>query len=56
VPTDAADDMVIATAIAASAELIVTGDADLLVMHPFRGTQIFKATDALEIIRRAIGG
>jgi len=52
VPTDSADDMVIATALAANAELIVTGDSDLLVLHPFRGTQILKSTDALEIIRR----
>jgi len=36
VPTDSAYDMVIATALAADAELIVTGDSDLLVMHPFR--------------------
>ena len=48
VPTDAADDMVVATALAASAELIVTGDSDLLVMHPFRGIRILKSAEALD--------
>ena len=48
VPTDADDDAVIATALAADATLIVTGDADLLVMHPFGGIAILKAVDAFE--------
>ena len=55
VPTDADDEAVIATALAAAAELIVTGDSDLLALHPFRGTQILKAADALESVRRTGG-
>ena len=47
VPTDIDDDVVIATAIAAKAELIVSGDSDLLALHPFRGVQILAPTAAL---------
>ena len=50
VPTDAADDMVIATALAASVELIVTRDSDLLMMHPFRGMQILASAMVVEIV------
>lgn len=52
VPTDSADDMVIATALAANAELIVTGDSDLLVMHPFRGIRILTSAAALDSLSR----
>ena len=55
VPTGAADDMVIATALAASAKLIVTGDSDLLVMHPFHGIRILDSATALDEIRRVTG-
>ena len=55
VPTDVDDDMVIATALAAAAELIVTGDSDLLVLHPLRGMQILKATEALDYARGKMG-
>ena len=51
VPTDADDDAVIATALAANAQLIVTGDSDLLVMDPFRGMRILKSGDALVEIK-----
>ena len=51
VPSDAADDMVIATALAAGADLIVSGDSDLLAMHPFRGMRILKSAEALDDIR-----
>lgn len=44
---DADDDVVIATALAAQADAIVTGDNDLLVLHPWRGIQILNAADAL---------
>lgn len=50
VPTDADDDVVIATALAAQAEMIVTGDSDLLVLHPFQGIQILNAAEALHFI------
>ena len=35
VPSDADDDAVIATALAAQADIIATGDSDLLVLHPY---------------------
>ena len=54
VPTDADDDAVIATALAAGAELIVSGDSDLLALHPFRGMQILKSADALSFVQKRI--
>lgn len=54
VPTDVDDDKVIATALAAEADLIVTGDSDLLVLHPFQGIQIQKAAQALTHIKSSI--
>ena len=54
VPADVDDDIVIATALAAGAELIVTGDSDLLVLHPFRGVQIFKTVGALAKVQVTI--
>lgn len=50
VPTDADDDIVIATAIAAGAGLIVSGDLDLLVLHPFRGVPILAPTAAVDFV------
>lgn len=50
VPTDADDDQVIAAALAAGADIIVSGDKDLLMLHPWRGIQILNATDALQFI------
>ncbi|EHQ51196.1 Nucleotide-binding protein PINc [Ectothiorhodospira sp. PHS-1] len=46
---DVDDDVVIATALAAQADIIVTGDNDLLVLHPWQGIQILNATSALNI-------
>lgn len=51
VPADADDDAVIACALAAKASLIVTGDRDLLVLHPFRETAILNPTTALQRIQ-----
>ena len=50
VPNDTDDDQVIAAAITASADLIVSGDSDLLVLHPWRGIQILNAADALQYV------
>jgi len=50
VPSDADDDVVIATAVAAGAKLIVSGDSDLLVLHPFRGMQILLPAEALRLV------
>ncbi len=45
---DIDDDAVIATALAAQADVIATGDSDLLVLHPWQGIQILNAADALQ--------
>jgi putative PIN family toxin of toxin-antitoxin system len=45
---DVDDDAVIATALAAQADVIATGDSDLLVLHPWQGIQILNAADALQ--------
>jgi putative PIN family toxin of toxin-antitoxin system len=40
---DPKDDHILALALDASAKAIITGDRDLLVMHPFRGVDILTA-------------
>jgi uncharacterized protein len=45
---DADDDAVLACALAANASMIITGDKDLLVLHPWRGIHIVKPADALQ--------
>jgi len=47
---DIDDDAVIATVLAAKADIIATGDSDLLVLHPWQGIQILNATDALQLV------
>jgi len=42
---DPDDDMILATAIAGSAECIVTGDKDLLIMNEFQGVKIVSPGD-----------
>lgn len=53
VPTDPDDDAVIACALAAQAHMIVTGDRDLLVLHPFQGVQILNPAEALQQVMAA---
>jgi len=48
---DIDDDAVIATALAAKADIIATGDSDLLVLHPWQGIQILNAADAVEFVQ-----
>ena len=50
VPNDTDDDQVIAAVLAARADLIVSGDSDLLMLHPWRGIQILNAADALQFV------
>ena len=50
VPSDADDDVVIASAVAAGAKLIVSGDSDLLVLNPFLGMRIRLPAEALQLI------
>lgn len=53
VPNDIDDEQVIAVALAAEAALIVSGDADLLVLHPWQGIQILNAAKALQFVLNA---
>lgn len=50
VPRDADDDQVIAAALAANAETIVTGDADLLSMGSHQGIAIINSAQAAQRI------
>lgn len=45
---DPDDTIVLATAIAANAEVIITGDRDLLILQEYQNIQIMTATDFLE--------
>ncbi|HRF64192.1 MAG TPA: hypothetical protein P5260_18035 [Candidatus Competibacter sp.] len=38
----------LACALAAKADVIVTGDKDLIVLHPWNGIQILSPADALQ--------
>lgn len=53
VPTDADDDHVVAAALAAGAELIVSGDRDLLSLISHQGIAIVSVREALERIAHA---
>jgi putative PIN family toxin of toxin-antitoxin system len=46
---DPKDDKFLELAVSGHAEYIVTGDADLIVLHPFRGIQILTPSAFLEI-------
>lgn len=48
---DADDDMVLATALAAKAELIVSGDDDLLTLGRWRDIAIVTAADAIALLK-----
>lgn len=50
VPNDIDDDQIIACALAAGVELIVSGDSDLLVLHPWRGIHILNAAEAVRFV------
>ena len=52
VPTDPDDDHVIACALAANAELIVSGDSDLLALKEYQGIPIVSPTEATRMITR----
>lgn len=47
---DPADDELLALAVTAGVECIVSGDADLLVLHPFEGVHILTSVQALELL------
>ena len=48
---DPDDDVVLATTLAAQANIIATGDQDLLSLHPRREIQILNAADALNVVQ-----
>lgn len=50
---DPDDDMVVATAVAARADVLVTGDKGVLAHHPHRGVRILRPADALREVRAA---
>jgi len=50
VPNDIDDDQVIACALAVGAQLIVSGDSDLLVLHPWKGIHILNAAEAVQFV------
>jgi putative PIN family toxin of toxin-antitoxin system len=47
---DPDDDKILELAVSGGASLIVTGDKDLLELHPFRGIQIIKPADFLAFL------
>ena len=51
---DIDDDAVVGTARAAKADVIATGDSDLLVLHPWQGIRILNAADALQHVQNKI--
>ena len=52
VPADADDDQVMAAAVSARADAIVSGDGHLLALDPFRGIRIVSPAVALELFNR----
>jgi putative PIN family toxin of toxin-antitoxin system len=46
---DPDDDQILATAVAAQAECIVTGDKDLLVLHRYEGIEIVSPSDFADL-------
>lgn len=50
---DPDDDLVLATALGASADLIVSGDADLLNLKHFHGIDIVNVSEAIQRVERA---
>ena len=52
---DPDDDMYLELALAADAEMIVSGDADLLVLSPWRGIPILTASGYLRAVSERAG-
>ena len=49
---DPKDDKFLELAVYGSASCLITGDEDLLVLHPFRGIPILSAAQFLEMISK----
>jgi putative PIN family toxin of toxin-antitoxin system len=52
---DPDDDAILAAAVAASADLVVTGDKDLLVLGSYAGIPILTPRQLLDLLDRALG-
>lgn len=48
---DAKDDKYLELAVSAGAGIIVSGDADLLVLHPWRGVRILRPAEYLAMVK-----
>ena len=46
---DTSDNKILELAISGKADIIITGDRDLLVLHPFRGVSILSPADYLAL-------
>ena len=53
---DPEDDKFLELAVSGGASCVVTGDRDLLALHPFRGVSILTPLQFLESLRQAGGG
>ena len=49
---DPKDDMLLALAVDGNADYLITGDQDLLVLHPFRSIRILSPADFLAHVER----
>lgn len=52
---DPDDDWVLATALAANATVIVSGDQDLLVLHPYKDIDILRPADVARKLEESFG-
>jgi len=50
VPSDPADNPILATAVAAGADFLVTNDAHLLALDPYQGLRIISMTDYYQLL------
>jgi putative PIN family toxin of toxin-antitoxin system len=53
---DAKDDKFLELAVSGEATYIISGDSDLLVLHPFRGIAIMRATEFLQAVAEEATG
>ena len=53
VPNDIDNDQVIACVLAAGAQLIASGDSDLLVLHPWKSIHILNSAEAVQFVKNA---
>ncbi len=53
---DAKDDKYLELALAASANVIVSSDEDLLVLHPWRGVRVLRPAEFLAETAGGVGG